>query len=397
VVVKNRIVKSAMSEALGDAHNNPTDGLIALYERWSQGGAALLITGHTPIDRNHLEHAANVVLDEHTDLARMSRLAAAAKSGGALALVQISHSGRQTPKAINPHPLSISGEALDLPGYGAPRPAHEEELQRVIARFAQAAVLARQAGFDGVEIHAAHGYLLSSSLSPRINTRRDRWGGSLENRSRLLRQVVQAVRAATGPDFVVATKLNSSDFQKGGFSHEESIDVARMLEREGIDFLEVSGGNFETPVAYQHVARKQSTQAREAYFLDYARDIKAALSIPVMVTGGFRSASAMNRALADGATDLIGMGRPFVIDPAFPSKLLTGEIASAPAPERDFPPAEELPRGAVIDWFCHQLALQGTKGRAEPALPVIRGHESYLKRIAEATEQLLVARRAAAR
>ncbi|MGD1877857.1 MAG: NADH:flavin oxidoreductase/NADH oxidase family protein [Kiloniellaceae bacterium] len=392
-VLKNRIVKSAMSEALADAHNDPTEGLIALYEEWSRSGAALLITGNTPVDRGHLEHAANVVLDETSDPARTKRLAAAARSGGALALVQISHSGRQTPEAINPRPLSLSDEALDLPGYGPPRAAEEAELHTVVARFARAAELAWQAGFDGVEIHAAHGYLLRSSLSPRINTRRDRWGGSLENRSRLLREVVRAVRAATGPDFVVATKLNSSDFQKGGFSHAESLEVARMLEREGIDLLEISGGNFETPVAYQHSARKQSTIAREAYFLDYARDIKSALGIPVMVTGGFRTAAAMNSALAEGATDLIGMGRPFIMDPAFPAKLLAGEIDAAPAPERRFPPAEELPRGAVLNWFCHQLALRGMLGRAEPSLPVVQGHALYLDRIAEATEKLQAARR----
>jgi len=403
--LKNRIVKSAMSEALADARNDPTEGMIALYRRWGQSGAALLITGNTPVDRNHLEHAANVVLDERSDPEKARRLAAAAKSGGALALVQISHSGRQTPAAINARPLSISDAALELPGYGTPRMASEDALQAVIARFAVAARLAQEAGFDGVEVHGAHGYLLSSALSPRINTRKDRWGGSLANRSRLLREVIRAVRAASGADFVVAAKLNSSDFQKGGFTHAESIETARMLEREGVDFLEISGGTFETPVAYQHApgkhapdqhtAVKQSTAAREAYFLDYARDIKAALSIPVMVTGGFRSAAVMRQALAQDATDLIGMGRPFILDPDFPRRLLAGEIATAPAPERGFPPAEALPRGAVLNWFCHQLALQCTEGKADPGLPLTAGHERYLDRIASSTAGLLAARAAA--
>ena len=393
--LKNRIVKSAMSEALADARNDPTEGMHALYKRWGQSGAALLITGNTPVDRNHLEHAANVVLDEKSDPEKTRRLATAAKSGGALALVQIAHSGRQTPEALNARPLSISDTALELPGYGAPRMASEDELQAIILRFATAARLARMAGFDGVEVHGAHGYLLSSALSPRINTRKDRWGGSLVNRSRLLREVIRAVRAAGGADFVVAAKLNSSDFQKGGFTPEESIETARMLEREGVDFLEISGGTFETPVAYQHKAGKPSTAAREAYFLDYARDIKKALGIPVMVTGGFRSAAVMRQALSEDATDLIGMGRPFILDPAFPRKLLAGDIAAAPAPERDFPPAEALPRGAVLNWFCHQLALQGTEGKAEAGLPITTGHERYLGRIASSTARLLAARAAA--
>ncbi len=383
-VLRNRLVKSAMSEALGDERNDTTEGHINLFERWSNGGAALLITGNTQVDRWHLEHAANFVLDERSDMERARNLASAAKRGGALVLVQLAHAGRQTPEAINSRPLSISDLRLDLPGYGEPKAATEEDLQIVIDKFGRSAALAKEAGFDGVEIHAAHGYLLSSSLSPRINRRTDRWGGSLENRARLVLSVVRAVRSAVGLEFIVAAKLNSSDFQKGGFSHEDSIEVAKMLQNEGIDFLEVSGGNYETPFAYQHSLKKGSTVSREAYFLDYARGIKAALHIPVMVTGGFRSVEVMNRALADGATDLIGMGRPFIIDPEFPLKLLNGSIDMAPAIERDFPPAAELPRGAVLNWFCDQLARLGIEGDADPSVPIVEGHERYMARIRSA-------------
>lgn len=392
LVIRNRIVKSAMSEALGNELNNPTEGLINLYGRWSKGGAGLLITGNTPIDRWHLEHAGNVVLDEQSDMNRIKALATAAKSGGALVLAQLAHGGRQVPESINPTPLSMSDLRLDLPGYGKPKPATDADLKQVIKQFATSAALAKEAGFDGVEIHAAHGYLLSSALSPKINTRTDHWGGSLENRARLVLSVVRAVRAATGNDFIIATKLNSSDFQKGGFSHEDSIEVAKMLQSEGIDFLEISGGNFETPVAYQHTAKKESTVAREAYFLDYARDIKAALNIPVMVTGGFRSVSVMNDALNNASTDLIGMGRPFIINPEFPEQLLNGSIDMAPAIERDFPPASELPRGAILNWFCHQLALHGTSGDSDLSVSATDGHEHYLKTIQTLTDRLLVTR-----
>ena len=391
-IVRNRLVKSAMSEALGDQFNNPTDGQINLFGRWSKGGAGILITGNTPVDRWHLEHAGNFVLDESSDMDRVGRLATAGKSGGALMLAQLAFAGRQTPESINPHPLSMSDLRLDLPGYGKPKVATDSDLEGVIAQFTTSAALAKEAGFDGVEIHAAHGYLLSSSLSPRINTRDDRWGGSLENRARLVLSVVRAVRAEVGSDFIIATKLNSSDFQKGGFSHEDSIEVAKMLQNEGIDFLEISGGNFETPVAYQHASNKESSIAREAYFLDYAKDIKAALKIPVMVTGGFRSASVMNDALTQGATDLIGMGRPFIIDPEFPDKLLSGEIDMAPAVERDFPPAEELPRGAVLNWFCYQLARHGEKGDSDLEVAIVDGHERYLETIQSQTDRLLKTR-----
>ena len=391
-VLRNRIIKAAMSEALGDAHNNPTEGLINLFGRWSKGGAALLVTGNTPVDRWHLEHAGNFVLDAQSDLEQVSRLARAARSGGALALAQLSHAGRQTPGAINPNPLSISDQRLDLDGYGPPKEATEDDLNTVIAKFVESALRAQKAGFDGVEIHAAHGYLLSASLSPRINTRQDDWGGRLENRARLPLSVVKAVRASVGDDFIVAVKLNSSDFQKGGFDHADSIRVAQMLEAERVDFIEISGGNFEFPTAYQHTSKKQSTIAREGYFLKAAAAIKSSVGIPIMVTGGFRTVDVMNAALAADQVDLIGMARPFIIDPEFPTRLLNGSCRAAPAVERDFPAAETLPRGAVLNWFCDQLVLHGTAGEGDPSAPLIEGHERYLARIRTCTDQLLSTR-----
>lgn len=385
----NRIVKSAMSEALADAQNNPTRAQIDLYRRWSHSGAALLITGHTPVDRWHLEHAANAVLDAQSDLAKFTELAKAGQEGGAKILVQLAHAGRQVPKAINPRPLSLSDLPLDLPGYGKPRAATDEDLNQVIEEFATSARIAQDCGFDGVEIHAAHGYLLSSALSGLINTRKDDWGGSLDKRARLPLAVIRAVRAAVGPDFIVAVKLNSADFQKGGFSPEESLQVAQWIGAAGVDFLELSGGTFETPTAYEHRARRDSTIKREAFFLSYAARVKDKLNIPVMVTGGFRSARVMETALTEGKTDLIGMGRPFIIDAAFPKKLLSGETNTAPAPEWDFPDAAELPRGAVLNWFCHQLALQGRAGNADMAVDIVNGHEAYLADIDKATDSVL--------
>ena len=391
VVLCNRIVKSAMSEALADAHGDASDGQIKIYARWGKGGAGMLITGNAMVDRRHLEHPANFVLDERSDKARTRRLAAAMKGGGAVALAQLNHPGRQQGAEDFGHaPLSISDVRLDLPGYAPPVAAGEEELAEVIAKFARAAALAEEAGFDGVEIHCAHGYLLSSALSPAINTRADRWGGSLANRARLALSVVEAVRAAVAEDFVVAAKLNSADFQKNGFSAEDSVAAAVMLQDAGVHFIEISGGNFESPMAYRH-APKRSTALREAYFLEYARAVKAALRIPVMVTGGFRSVAVMNAALAEGATDLIGMGRPFVAAPEFAAGLLDGSSDAAPAVERDFPDARDLPPGAALNWFCHQLALHGLQGDADLSLPVEDGHHRYLQRRRAAAECLRAA------
>ena len=387
-VVPNRLAKAAMSEALADARGDVTDGMIALYRQWAEGGAGMLTTGNIPVDRRHLEHAANVVLDEDSDLTQMRRLAEAGRGGGGLILAQLNHAGRQTPESVNPRPLSLSPTKLELPGYGAPREATAEELENIVLQFARAAQQAEDSGFNGVEIHAAHGYLLSSALSPRINARNDEWGGTLEKRARLPLEVVRAVRAATKPVFVVGVKLNASDFQKGGLSFEDSAATAQMLQDAGADFIEVSGGNFEQPQSYQYqrAAAAGRDPRREAYFLEHAATVKAAVSIPVTATGGFRSRRAMESALAGGGADIIGMARPFIAAPDFPAKLLAGEIESAPAMERDFPPADELPRLAVLNWFCHQLRLRGTVGDADLSMPVLEGHEKYLAFAADAAK-----------
>ncbi len=384
-ILPNRITKAAMSEALGDSQNDITDGMINLYRQFAEGGAGMIITGNIPVDRNHLEHAANVVLDDDSDFAQLRRLAEAGKSGGGLFLAQINHAGRQTPDFINAHPLSLSEVKLDLPGYGIPREATSTELENVPAQFVCAAELAKVAGFDGVEIHSAHGYLLSSSLSPRINLRSDEWGGTIKKRARLPLEIIRAVRIALGAKFIVGVKINSSDFQKGGLNNEDSVATAKMIEEAGADFLEISGGNFEQPKSYEHQSGIVKNPEREAYFLAHSRAAKASLKIPVMATGGFRSRIAMDSALAKNGADIIGIARPFVIAPDFPAKLLAGEIDSAPAMERTFPPSDELPRVAVLNWFCHQLLLRGKNGAADLSLPILAGHEKYLAFVTHAS------------
>ena len=393
ITIRNRIVKSAMSEALGDENNDTTQAHIDLFRQWGASGVGIIITGNTPVDRMHLEHAGNFVLDSGTDMSKVSALVEAGKRDGAKFLVQLAHAGRQTPEIVNPEPTSISDVRLNLPGYGKPVPLSDDQIPELIQKYVKSAILAQDVGFDGIEIHAAHGYLLSSSLSPLINTRTDRWGGPpLENRARLLLEVVRAVREEVDSKFILAVKLNSSDFQKGGFDFEDSVQVAVMLEAEGVDFIEISGGNFEEPKAYQHTSKSKSTESREAYFLEYASAIKAALKIPLMVTGGFRSTNVMNKAIENGKTDLIGMGRPFITDPGFAKKLLSGDINRAPAIEEEFPPADELPRGAVLSWFCTQIALVGKAGQPDLNMAVVDGHEKYLAEIETITKKWTAAR-----
>jgi 2,4-dienoyl-CoA reductase-like NADH-dependent reductase (Old Yellow Enzyme family) len=225
------------------------------------------------------------------------------------------------------------------------------------------AAIARATGFTGVQVHGAHGYLISQFLSPLANRRDDDWGGSLENRARFLREVVRACRRAAGDDFPIGVKLNSSDFQQGGFSADECLQVVRWLGEDGVDLLELSGGSYEQPSMMgargvrgapdaQPVA--ESTRRREAYFLEYARAVRAVATMPVMVTGGFRSRAAMDEALAGGELDMVGIGRPMCVDTDLPRRLLSGEWSEGVSYEHRIDP-----RKAGLAWFCLQLLRIG--------------------------------------
>lgn len=328
--LRNRIAKASMTEALARPDGDANERHERLYGRWSRGGAGLLLTGNVMVDGRYLEKPGNIVLEEASGLDALRRVVQACASGGSELWMQISHPGRQTQKLIAPVPVGPSeGEAVQMLGaFGRPRALRAEEIPAIVGRFAATARLARQAGFTGVQIHAAHGYLISQFLSPRTNQRTDEWGGPLQNRARLLIEVVRAVRAEAGPAFPVAVKLNSADFQRGGFDEAESIEVVRLLEQEGVDLLEISGGNYESPALFGlEAGSAPSTRSREAYFLEYARRVRAVTALPLMVTGGFRSREVMEEALASGALDVIGMARPLALDPDLPKKLLDGTAA----------------------------------------------------------------------
>lgn len=326
-LLPNRIAKSAMTEALAGRDDAPNDRHRMLYRRWSSGGMALQITGNVMVDRRYLERPGNVVVEDERDLAALRDWAAAGKSGGSRIWMQISHPGRQCPVVVNTRPLSPSAERLRILGlFGTPKAMTSADIDDAIARYAATARIARDAGFDGVQIHAAHGYLISQFLSPVTNRRTDTWGGPVENRARFLRQVHARVRDAVGPRFPVGVKLNSSDFQMGGFSLEDCGRVARWLDEDGVDLIELSGGTYEQMsfVNGTEEAQRDSTRRREAYFLDYAREIRKSVKAPIMVTGGFRSADAMEQALTEDGIDMIGLARPFCTDPDAAGKLIDG-------------------------------------------------------------------------
>ncbi len=347
VRLKNRLVKAAMTEGLADAHNNATARHATLYARWARGGAGLLLTGNIQVDRRFLERPGNVAIEGAETpeaLGALEAYAASATANGAEIMVQLSHAGRQTPVYVTKTPVAPSAVGVDLPGgqFGRPRALTGDEIVDVIGRFVNAASVCKATGFSGVQIHAAHGYLISEFLNPRVNQRTDEWGGALQNRARLLLKIVSAVRKKVGSGFPVAVKLNSSDFQKGGFSFDDCLAVIGWLNEEGVDFLEISGGSYEQPrmmdiegmEAPVEERKRESTLRREAYFLQFAEEASRVAKMPLMVTGGFRSRAAMDEALGAGAADLIGIARPLCVDPDIPRKLLSGEIAAAPSFEK---------------------------------------------------------------
>jgi 2,4-dienoyl-CoA reductase-like NADH-dependent reductase (Old Yellow Enzyme family) len=330
-ILPNRLCKSAMTEGLADKFDLPTPALIQLYKTWSQGGTGLHITGNVMIDRRYLERAGNVVLEDDKDLALFRNWAKEGTAGGNHLWVQLNHPGRQCPKMVSTTPLSPSDVQLAILGnFARPRPMDQSDIEDVITRFITSARLVKDAGFTGVQIHCAHGYLLSQFLSPKINQRQDKWGGSLENRARIIRRIIVGVREAVGADFPIGVKLNSADFQKGGFSLEDCITVASWLGEDGVDLLEISGGTYEqlSLIGVEPTDVRESTRKREAYFIEYAERIKQSAQIPVMITGGFRNRDVMELAIESGEVDVIGLARPLCTEPDCSAKLILQTIQS---------------------------------------------------------------------
>lgn len=335
-VVPNRIAKAAMEENMADALHLPGAALHGLYRQWGAGGAGMLLTGNVMVAADAVTGPGGVVLDSQQPLQPFRDWAAAGQASGARMWMQINHPGRQVYAKTNPTAIAPSAVPVELGRYSKlfthPRAMTEADIARVIDQFATTAALAEQAGFDGVEIHAAHGYLLSQFLSPLTNRREDQWGGSLENRARILIRIVRATRARVSPGFGVGVKLNSADFQKGGFDAADAAAVVRLLNDEAVDLVEISGGSYESPAMHgrpQQATKRASTRAREAYFLDFARDIVAVAAMPIMVTGGIRSRDTANDALAprDGRAGvaMVGIAQALAYAPDLPKRWLQRE------------------------------------------------------------------------
>lgn len=325
----NRIAKAAMEEGMAGKDQLPDVALFGLYRTWSEGGAGLLITGNVMVHAEAMTGPSGVVLDAHSPIAPFRKWAESAKSGGSKAWMQINHPGRQVSKnmpgvAWAPSAIKVdAGKASAM--MAEPVEMTAAQIAETVERFATTAGRAEEAGFDGVEIHAAHGYLISQFLSPLSNRRSDQWGGSLENRARLLLDVVRAVKDRVSTDFAVAVKLNSADFQRGGFDEDDARAVINMLAQLNVDLVELSGGSYESPAmtgnALESAAQEgdSRTAAREAYFLELARELADSSPVPLMLTGGIVRRSVAEEVLSSGV-DVVGMGTALAVEPDLPNR-----------------------------------------------------------------------------
>jgi 2,4-dienoyl-CoA reductase-like NADH-dependent reductase (Old Yellow Enzyme family) len=339
-MLSNRLAKAAMEENMADDEQLPGPALRRLYAAWSAGGVGLILSGNVMIDPTALTGPGGVVLDASQPLEPFKDWARAATGGGNHAWLQLSHPGRQVMKAMGQGAVAPSAIGVQIEGashlFAVPRALEPQEIATIIERFAVAAAMAEQAGFTGVEIHAAHGYLISQFLSPLCNRRTDEWGGSLANRARLLLEVVRAVRGRVSPGFCVGVKLNSADFQKGGFAAADAVQVVRWLNELPVDLVELSGGSYESP-AMAGAPQDGAINPREAYFVDFAREIGAVARMPIMVTGGIRRREVAEQALQpkDGrpGVAVIGIATALAFQPTLPAKWRDGLMPEVAVPE----------------------------------------------------------------
>ena len=359
VKAKNRILKSAMSEALATISNSPTDSLVKLYEAWAMGGTGVIVTGNIMIDRKALGEPNNVVVEDERDMATLRRWALAGTKNGAQLWAQLNHPGKQSPRGLCKETVSPSAVPFDsayASFFPTPRALSENEIENIIERFGTSAEILKKAGFTGVQIHGAHGYLVSQFLSSHHNIRTDKWGGSLENRMRFVLAILENIRKKVGKDFPISIKLNSADFQKGGFEEHESIKVMKNLANAGIDLIEISGGTYEAPAMAGLEPSRESTKKREAYFLDFAEKARDQVSAPICVTGGFRSVEGMATPIKENKLDFTGIARPLSIDPDYSNKLLRGQDSAISCTPRKTGIKKIDNMGLMeVAWYARQL------------------------------------------
>lgn len=380
VIVQNRIAKSALSEGIAEVNGRPSEALFNLYDQWGKGGAGILFSGNVMVDKAHLVNANVMIAEDDAFLADYTTLAEKAQAHGSHLWMQINHPGRQAPIYLDKAPVSASNVGMPSKLYVQPKPLTEEEIYDLIDRYGTAALIAKKSGMKGAQIHGAHGYLVSQFLSPLTNLRKDKWGGSLENRARFVLEIYRDMRKKVGADFPLGIKINSADFQKGAFTEEESMEVIQMLDAEGMDLIEVSGGTYER-AAMVGTQQKESTKKREAYFMDFIVKVRERIKSPLMLTGGFRTAATMAAAIENKELDFVGLGRPFCVFPDVAKDLLSGEMTDCTVPDL-LTGVDKIDMTGMLQtpWHQFQLVRMGKGLKPDPNMDVWEVYEKVTGR-----------------
>ncbi|MGI9416935.1 MAG: oxidoreductase [Geminicoccaceae bacterium] len=374
VRLKNRLVKSAMSDSLGDGVGNPTEAQMRLYERWAEGGAALSLIGEVQGTPHYPEKPGNLVLAPDADMHAMQALAKRGSAGGAHIWPQLGHAGALAHLPISrpkgPSPLDVEGLRCD--GMSS------EDIHELPDIYARTAALAKEAGFGGVQIHAGHGFLLSQFLSPLFNRRTDAYGGPIKGRFRIIGEVIDAVRQAVGASFPVGIKINATDKLVGGLTEDDALAVVRRLDQTSIDLIDVSGGTYFPGAA----SSSDGTSSSGPYFIDFARRAKEVTSVPIMLTGGFQTRDQAAAALENGCADAISLARAMALAPSLATTWLS-ERGGDP----EFPVFDAPPRGGVTAWYSMRLTALGedTESQFDPSPTAAL--EAYEARDAERCER----------
>lgn len=322
--IENRIVRSATYEKRADVDGFVTDALIEFYKELVKGGVGLIITGNALVHISGRSVSQMICIHNNHYIDKLKRLTEAVHKLDGKIIIQLVHGGRQCFPALlgGLQPIAPS-EVYDPSIKITPREMTNEEIWEIIEAFGDAARRAMYAGFDGVQIHGAHGYLINEFLSPHTNRRDDYWGGDEERRFHFMEEVYKAMRKEVGDNYPILIKINADDFIEGGLRPEESLRIAKRLEQSGIDAIEVSGGMYESGIKTAQLNILKEEQ--EAYFRDSARLFKSNLNVPVILVGGIRSKAVAEDILQKGAADLISISRPLIREPDLPNKFKEGK------------------------------------------------------------------------
>lgn len=351
IILKNRLAKSAMSDSLGDGTGHPSTEQIRLYERWAEGGVSVAIIGEVQGSPNYAEKPGNLVLNNASDIEHFKALSQRGSQNGTQLWLQLGHAGAL---AYAPTSTPKGPTALDLPGLQCEE-LTVDEINQVPLEFASTAKLAKQAGFGGVQVHAAHGFLLSQFLSPLFNQRNDQFGGTIANRMKLLLMTIETIRKSVGPDFPIAVKLNSSDQLEGGLNEDDALEVVRALDQSSVDLIDISGETY-----FPGAKAASDGGGRGPYFLEFAKRARKATKKPLMLTGGFKNRLQAENALNSGVIDIVGLARALVLEPSLPNDWKSGQ-----KPEPAFPRFDTSPEGGITAWYTMRLTEIGADAETQ--------------------------------